>query len=162
MQADDVKGHRKYANSFQCARQIFSTEGGVKGLYKGGAATLLREVPGTIAWCGTYDRLKVYMTPRGESSSDLPVWKRMWAGGLAGIAFWTVMFPSDVIKTRIQVDPVYSNYGITKALMEQYKESGMRGLYRGWTMTALRSFPSNAVIFLVFDKVSLYLNGLTS
>lgn len=150
MQADNDKGRRRYRSSLDCARKIARADG-LCGLYKGGVATLYREVPGTAAWCGTYDTLKSWMTPVGASTDTLSVWQRMFAGGCSGVAFWTVFYPSDVVKTRIQVDPAYSGMSMGKAIRHLHREGGLRALYRGWTMTAARSFPSNAVIFAVFD-----------
>ncbi|KPA77788.1 putative mitochondrial mitochondrial ornithine carrier protein-like protein [Leptomonas pyrrhocoris] len=158
MQADNKKGRRLYRSSLDCARKIVRADG-LCGLYKGGVATLYREVPGTAAWCGTYDTLKSWMTPEGASTQTLSIWQRMFAGGCSGVAFWTAFYPSDVVKTRIQVDPAYSNLGVWRAMARLYREGGVGILYRGWTMTAARSFPSNAVIFAVFDGCNHLLSG---
>lgn len=161
MQADDTKGQRRYRGSLDCARQVVQ-QYGLRGLYKGGLATLCREVPGTAAWCGTYDTMKSWMTPEGASTQTLPLWKLMVAGGFSGVAFWTVFYPSDVVKTRIQVDPAYERLTLWGAMARVYREGGVRALYRGWTMTAARSFPSNAVIFAVFDSCNRLLANPTA
>ncbi|KPI89329.1 mitochondrial ornithine carrier protein-like protein [Leptomonas seymouri] len=158
MQADNTKGQRLYRSSLDCARKIVCANG-LRGLYKGGVATLYREVPGTAAWCGTYDAMKNWMTQEGSSAQTLSIWQRMFAGGCSGVAFWTVFYPSDVVKTRMQVDPAYGNLGTLQAMARLYREGGVRMLYRGWTMTAARSFPSNAIIFAVFDGCSCLLCG---
>ncbi|GET87372.1 mitochondrial ornithine carrier protein-like protein [Leishmania tarentolae] len=150
MQADDSMGHRQYRGSLDCAQRVFR-ESGVKGLYKGGFAMLCREVPGSVVWCGTYDTLKSWMTPEGMPTKSLPLWKLMVAGGCSGVAFWTALYPLDVVKTRIQVDPPYEKLRLWEAIMRVYQSEGLRSLYRGWSLTAARSFPSNAVIFGVFD-----------
>ncbi|EPY19132.1 solute carrier family 25 (mitochondrial carnitine/acylcarnitine transporter), member 20/29 [Strigomonas culicis] len=157
MQADDQAGGRRYKNSLDCTMKIVKRNG-VLGLYKGMYAMFLREAPGTIAWCGTYDKLKLYMTPEGSSTKELALPKRMLAGGCAGVAYWSAFYPSDVVKTRLQVDPVFNTYSFAKGFKEVYKEGGIRGLYKGWSVTALRSFPSNAVIFWTFDYVLNVLN----
>lgn len=158
MQADNDKGQRCYRSSLDCAQKIVRAHG-FRGLYKGGVATLFREVPGTAAWCGTYDTLKSWMTPAGASTESLTMWQRMFAGGCSGVAFWTVFYPSDVVKTRIQVDPAYGSLSMWRAMAKLYREGGLPVLYRGWTLTAARSFPSNAVIFAVFDGCTRLLNS---
>ncbi|CBZ25196.1 mitochondrial ornithine carrier protein-like protein [Leishmania mexicana MHOM/GT/2001/U1103] len=150
MQVDDTKGQRRYRGSLDCAQQVFR-EHGCKGLYRGGVAMLCREVPGSVAWCGTYDILKSWMTPEGMPTQSLPLWKLMIAGGWSGVAFWTAFYPSDMVKTRIQVDPAYEKLSLWGAMTRVYQTEGLRALYRGWALTAVRSFPSNAVIFGVFD-----------
>ncbi|KAG5482299.1 hypothetical protein LSCM4_05552 [Leishmania orientalis] len=153
MQADGTMGQRRYRGSLDCAQQIFRQHG-VKGLYRGGLAMLCREVPGLVAWCGTYDSLKTWMTPEGMSTQSLPLWKLMVAGGCSGVAFWTAFYPSDMVKTCIQVDPAYGKLSLWGAMVRVYQRGGLRALYRGWSLTAARSFPSNAVIFAVFDSCS--------
>ncbi|KAK7198278.1 mitochondrial ornithine carrier protein-like protein [Novymonas esmeraldas] len=153
LQADDVPGQRRYRGSLHCARQVVRHHG-LAGLYTGGLATLCREVPGTAAWCGTYDAVKRWLTPAGASPQSLPVYQLMFAGGCSGVAYWTIFYPSDVVKTRLQVDPTYARLGLRGAMARVYAEGGVRALYRGWAVTAARSFPSNAVIFAVFDCCS--------
>nr|CCC92339.1 unnamed protein product [Trypanosoma congolense IL3000] len=126
-------------------------EGGPMSLYRGGLAMLAREVPGVAAYCGTYDKLKELLTPADGSTANLPTWSLMFVGGCSGVAFWTIFFPADVAKTRIQVDPAFANVGFFESLRLLYAEGGIRTLYRGWLGTAVRAFPSNAVIFATYD-----------
>ncbi|EKF30783.1 mitochondrial carrier protein, putative [Trypanosoma cruzi marinkellei] len=143
-------GQREYHGVTDCTVKILR-RGGVTALYKGGVAMLAREVPGTAAYCGTYDKVKEFLTPLGGSTAELSPWRLMFAGGCSGVAFWTVFFPADVVKTRMQVDPVFSQWSFGKALRVLYAEGGMRALYCGWSLTAVRSFPSNAAIFATYD-----------
>ena len=71
------------------------------------------------------------MTPAGHSVSELPLYKLMFAGGCSGVAFWTVFFPADVVKTRMQVDAQYGKTNFINALVMQYREGGVQSLYRG-------------------------------
>ncbi|RNF03459.1 mitochondrial carrier protein [Trypanosoma rangeli] len=141
---------REFRGVTHCAVKI-ARRGGVKTLYKGGAAMLAREVPGAAAYCGTYDKVKELLTPPGGSTAELSPCRLMFAGGCSGVAFWTVFFPADVVKTRVQLDPCFSHYSFGKALRVLYAEGGLQALYCGWSLTALRSFPSNAAIFLTYD-----------
>ncbi|AAZ13345.1 mitochondrial carnitine/acylcarnitine carrier protein [Trypanosoma brucei gambiense DAL972] len=152
MQVANVQPGAKWRNGSvaDCAASIVR-EGGLTALYKGGLAMLAREIPGTAAYCGTYDKLKEFLTPEGGSTANLSIWSLMFAGGCSGVAFWTIFFPADVAKTRMQVDPAFAKVGFLEALRRIYIEGGMRLLYRGWTGTAVRAFPSNALIFAVFD-----------
>lgn len=162
LQADAVGGQRLYRGSWDCATQVLRQRGW-RGLYQGAVATLYREVPGTVAWCGTYDVLRGKMSASPEAAAaPLPLMKSMLAGGCSGIAFWTTVYPVDVVKTRIQVDASYQKMGFLAALSRVYQVGGMKALYRGWSMTAARSIPSNAVIFAVFDWTSHALQRLCS
>jgi solute carrier family 25 (mitochondrial carnitine/acylcarnitine transporter), member 20/29 len=141
---------REYKSVIDCARKTIR-KGGIKSLFTGHTATLAREVPGNGAWFGFYHLTKRMLTPAGTSSDDLPIWKLMLSGGVGGVTYWTAFFPADVVKTRMQIDPVYGKLGLVRGLGALYKEGGMRTLYSGWSITALRAFPANAIIFSVYE-----------
>ncbi len=71
------------------------------------------------------------------------------AGGVGGIAAWVVSYPFDVIKTRIQSDARYA--GMWACAVSSYKADGARIFVAGLGTTIARSFPVNAVIFLVYE-----------
>lgn len=141
---------RKYKNVADCAAKTMRAHG-VRSLFNGHTATLAREVPGNAAWFGFYHATKRLMTPAGASPDDLPLWKLMLAGGVGGVCYWTAFFPADVVKTRMQIDPTYLKLGLARGLGQLYKEGGRAALYSGWTITAFRAFPANAIIFSVYE-----------
>ncbi|KAG8348414.1 putative Mitochondrial carrier protein [Trypanosoma vivax] len=143
---------------WNCALEIVR-EGGPTALYRGCFATLAREVPGTAAYCGTYDKMKEMLIPVGGTAEDLSAWHFMLAGGTSGVAFWSIFFPADVVKTRVQVDPTFARSGFFKALRQLYLEGGVHALYCGWTGTVVRAFPSNAIIFSMYDLTMRLLRG---
>lgn len=62
---------------------------------------------------------------------------------------WTVIFPADVIKSRIQI-------GNMKATMLEVgakiiKEEGILALYNGLKPTIVRTIPATAVLFVVYE-----------
>ena len=98
-----------------CARRVLA-EGGVKNLFLGWEATLLRDVPGSMAYFGLYEIIKrgliaqQHKNKQSEdkrskekvSSSSLPTLAILFAGGTAGVANWLVAIPADTIKSRLQ------------------------------------------------------------
>jgi len=64
-------------------------------------------------------------------------------------------FPADVVKTKMQIDPKFAKLGLIGGLRYQLKTYGLKvGWYSGWSITACRAFPANAVIFSVFEVTS--------
>lgn len=61
-----------YSGPWDCIKQTMKSEGLVKGLFKGHTATMLREVPGNMAWFGVYEYLSMLFTPAGGTKDDLP------------------------------------------------------------------------------------------
>lgn len=124
---------------------------GLRGFYRGHSGTLLRAVPGNVAYFISYEQMKLWL---GAGGPDGGWWSSVGltlAGGLSGCAYWSICFPADVVKTRMQVDPSWSSYRFTEAVSRQYKGEGLRGMYRGWRVTAIRSFVSSAVVFSVYE-----------
>ncbi len=73
------------------------------------------------------------------------------AGGFGGAFAWSLAFPMDTIKSRIQISP--NNSSIHQVFSEIFKASGWRGFYRGWTAAVLRAFPANAGLILGYESV---------
>lgn len=48
---------KKYSGTFDCAKKLYR-EGGIRSIYKGTAATLLRDVPASGAYFATYEWFK--------------------------------------------------------------------------------------------------------
>ena len=44
------------------------------------------------------------MVTSGQSVNDLPAWKVLMAGGVGGVMYWLLTYPTDVIKSSIQSD----------------------------------------------------------
>merc|ERR1712238_567103 len=85
-------------------------------------------------------------------------------GGLAGSLSWIIVYPVDVIKSRIQSLPIdtisakkKSFYSIARNIYQ--KEGGIIPLIfsRGLAVTILRAFPVNGTIFFVYEFVNQWL-----
>jgi solute carrier family 25 carnitine/acylcarnitine transporter 20/29 len=82
---------QKYSGMADCAIQVYRS-GGIASLYKGTMLTLMRDIPGSIAWFGTYEVVKRELVKlQGiEDPSKLSPIAIMVAGGFAGMACWYV------------------------------------------------------------------------
>lgn len=142
----------EYGGPMDVARHVLRSEGGVVGLFKGLVPTMAREVPGNAAMFGVYEGLKQYMAG-GQDTSQLGRGSLIVAGGLAGASFWAAVYPTDVVKSVIQVDdynnPKYS--GFMDAFRKIQKTEGIKGLYKGFGPAMARSVPANAACFLAYE-----------
>lgn len=152
VQANEVEkgGKAKYSGMTDCARQLLK-EGGMASLYKGTGATLARDIPGTIAYFGMYEYSKKrLMELQGidPNKGQLSVPAVLTAGGLAGMACWTVGIPFDVLKSRYQTAPEGKYNGLVDVYKALIKEEGYAGLFKGIRPALIRAFPANAACFL--------------
>ncbi|KAI1352532.1 mitochondrial carrier domain-containing protein [Xylaria sp. FL0043] len=116
---------------------------GLKGLYKGASACLLRDVPFSAIYFPTYSHLKKDVF--GESpTKKLGIVQLLTAGAIAGMPAAYLTTPCDVIKTRLQVEARKgdTNYtGLRHAAQTIWKEEGFKAFFKGGPARILRSSP---------------------
>ena len=83
------------------------------------------------------------------------------AGGLTGLVSWTVAFPSDTLKSKIQADnPEKRLYPNSASVLTQtLKNEGHPVLWKGLGPCLLRSIPVCAILFTVQAKCSDFLKN---
>ncbi|XP_073410542.1 solute carrier family 25 member 45 [Dendrobates tinctorius] len=141
----------RYRGPVHCAVSIFKEEG-IRGLYRGCNALIVRDVPTLGLYFLTYEVLCKWMTSDGEIPDS---WTMLFAGGCAGTAGWAAANPMDVIKSRLQMDGMkcVQYRGILDCTYKSIKQEGLRVLCKGLTVNSLRAFPVNAVTFLSYEKL---------
>jgi len=80
------------------------------------------------------------------------------AGGLTGALTWAIVYPFDDIKTHIQTATINTpqhERTIAAVTAKIVKENGWRHLFRGLSVTCLRAFPVNGIIFPVYEYTLL-------
>lgn len=145
-----------------CFRQIMSQEGGLRGLFRGLGITFARDTPALATYFLSYEMLMDYLRERRQTPSrsslefispppEIPLYPStlavLFAGGMAGMFSWLVVYPLDVIKSRLQADVRYSSSA--QVVLETYKKEGLSVFMRGCSPTLLRAFPTNAATFAV-------------
>lgn len=143
-------------------------QNGLRGLWLGQTGTFLRETGGSAAWFGIYElvarlMVKEYqkVSPPGyvASKADLAGWQLMLAGAMGGIAYNISLFPADCVKSTMQthaeLNPDKPVPGFGATFLNIYRTRGIRGLYAGCALTCLRSGPSSAMIFGLFETLRI-------
>lgn len=115
--------------------------------YFSGAGSYIRGATAPILGYGalnallfvTYNRTSSFLNQGQERQPTL--WTTWLAGAIGGLATWVVSTPTELIKCRAQmvsspsVQGGVSSWGITKEVL---RTEGVRGLYFGGVVTALR------------------------
>ncbi|PWN38021.1 mitochondrial carrier [Meira miltonrushii] len=147
---------------------------GIRGLWLGQTGTLLRETGGGVAWFLAFEygcRTMIEAKRKAAPNSDTPITKKdlgtmqlIGAGALAGISYNVVLFPADSVKSTMQTEREWASSGMSgqtqfkqrgflATLSNIYKTRGIRGLYAGCGVTCMRSAPSSALIFLLYNRL---------
>ncbi|CAN6287705.1 unnamed protein product [Urochloa humidicola] len=160
VQGKDVMHGARYSSPLDCAVKTLESEG-LRGIFRGGLATLFREAIGNAVFFCTYEYSRYWMhnyldSPRFSSSSNFVLAKDIgigvMSGGISGMAFWTATLPLDVAKTIIQTDPdPHLSRNPFRVLSMVYKRAGMGGCYAGLGPTLARAFPANAAAIVAWE-----------
>jgi solute carrier family 25 (mitochondrial carnitine/acylcarnitine transporter), member 20/29 len=152
MQVDGAEGsakRKKYKNTLDCMRQILRAEG-VAGLYRGGAATAVREVPSIGIYFASYKYVRNALLAMNYDETLSTI----IGGAVAGASSWTLIYPADVIKTVIQTasTPEARARSYMQTARYLYQTYGMGVFFRGLSPTIFRAFPVNAVTFVCYEE----------
>ncbi|KAG8831520.1 hypothetical protein FRC17_003045 [Serendipita sp. 399] len=81
----------------------------------------------------------------------LPFWANFTAGAIAGVTEILIMYPLDVVKTRMQLDTGKKSVGLVGSFKNIIAEEGAGRLYRGLGPPLLLEAPKRAVKFAAND-----------
>ena len=154
-----------YKGPVQVARSLYKSHG-MTGLYRGWWATAWREVPAFGGYFAFYDFAKDYLNSffakqAGIDEKEMAAQNHsyLWAssalaGGTTGALTWAVIYPFDVIKTKIQTFPMdtpLEKRRIFAVGQDIVQKRGFSALFRGLNVTIIRAFPVNGIIFPVYE-----------
>jgi len=133
-------------------KQLLATEG-VPGLYRGLTATFVREIPGYFFFFLAYEGVRELLKPEGGCRTDVGALGTVGAGAVAGVVLWSIIFPVDVVKSRLAVSG--ASTPLLHMLVSIQRAEGIGALYSGLTPTLLRTAPATGVMFLVLENSRL-------
>ncbi|KAK4200152.1 mitochondrial carrier domain-containing protein [Triangularia verruculosa] len=157
---------RQYRNSLDCIKQVLRNEG-IYGLYKGMSASYLGVAESTLQWV-LYERAKKALAVREErlviSGKERTWWDTTvsWMGnasaaGGAKLIAAILTYPHEVARTRLRQAPMADGRpkytGLIQCFKLVAKEEGMVGLYGGMTPHLLRTVPSAAIMFGMYEGI---------
>ncbi|XP_037934323.1 congested-like trachea protein [Teleopsis dalmanni] len=151
-------GEQKYNGLFDCAIKLYK-EDGIRSVYKGLCATLLRDIPANGTYFLTYEIISEMLTKKiGDDTTSKVAAISIISGGASGMTYWILGLPADVLKTRVQTAPPGKYpHGVRSAFPDLLKNDGPLALYRGMTPIMLRSFPANGACFLGIEMMNKFL-----
>lgn len=138
-------------------RSIFLEEGLLRGLYGGITPAMLGSIPGTAIFFGTYEFSKRNLSALGVPD---PV-THLTAGLLGDLLASSIYVPSEVLKTRLQLQGRFQNphfksgynyRGTIDAIRTIYRHEGPSALFHGYRATIVRDLPFSALTFAFYEE----------
>nr|ACO11066.1 Mitochondrial carnitine/acylcarnitine carrier protein [Caligus rogercresseyi] len=137
--------------------QSLLRDGGIRSIYRGTSATLLRDVPGSGAYFASYEVIQRFLAPNGDRS-QISVSRTVFAGGMAGLFHWGIAISPDVLKSRLQTAPEGKYSGLTDVFRTLMREEGPRAFFKGVGPVMTRAFPANACCFMGYELALYFFN----
>uniref|UniRef100_A0A3Q1EWE0 Solute carrier family 25 member 38 n=1 Tax=Acanthochromis polyacanthus TaxID=80966 RepID=A0A3Q1EWE0_9TELE len=142
-------GRYNYVSVAGALRSVYETEG-IRALFSGLTATLLRDAPFSGIYVMFYSQAKRALPQEVTSAAYAPL-VNFSCGVVAGVMASLVTQPADVVKTHIQVSP--SHWSTSDAVRYIYMEHGMRGFFRGAVPRSLRRTLMAAMAWTVYEQL---------
>lgn len=161
----------KRQTGFEAARDIYTMHGGLRGFYIGFKLHMVRDMMGSALYFGFYDtlrRISDRIQADGMLIVPVPILSFL-LGSTSGIMSWLVIYPIDLLKTRVQQDtlaglPKRSILSIFQQLLSGGPEGGQGtrlqrflGLYHGLGISAVRSFFTHGMHWMIIESISRYM-----
>ncbi|XP_014219430.1 mitochondrial ornithine transporter 1 [Copidosoma floridanum] len=138
----------KFIGPWTLTKQILQ-EQGIPGLFRGLSSTIAREMPGYFCFFGSYELTRELLAIPGQSRDDIGWLRTMIAGAVGGSVLWLVIFPADVVKSRIQVQSLKAP--ALQVMKEIARTEGVSALYNGLKPTMIRTIPATATLFVTYE-----------
>ncbi|KKK18187.1 hypothetical protein P175DRAFT_0486558 [Aspergillus ochraceoroseus IBT 24754] len=147
----------RYTSMTSSYTTIYRQEGFMRGLYGGVTPALLGSFPGTLIFFGVYEFTKRRMLDAGVNANVA----YLSGGFFADLAASIVYVPSEVLKTRLQLQGRYNNpyfksgynYRSTgDAFRTIIRQEGFSALFYGYKATIFRDLPFSALQFAFYEQ----------
>eukprot|EP01135_Chromosphaera_perkinsii_P001149 Nk52_evm6s159 gene=Nk52_evmTU6s159 len=132
---------------------------GIRGVYKGTSATLLRDVPFSMVYFPSYANIKEALAGEDGRTSFPGV---LLSGTIAGAIGAACSTPADVVKTRLQVKPregeqVYKN--VPDTIKKIYTQEGPSAFFKGVVPRMCIVAPLFGIALTVYELQQRYSDG---
>lgn len=148
MTKKDLKALRAIGEGplWQACRHIYE-ESGLRGFWRGNGINILKVIPdeGLKYMC----KRKITHTITGDSD-HATLGQHVLSGSLSGVISQTIIYPLEIIKTRMTVASANEYRSILSCFSYTYRHGGFPAFYRGFTPNILGIIPFQGVYFGLF------------
>ncbi|VCW67756.1 unnamed protein product [Gulo gulo] len=134
-------------NIYDGFRQMVK-EGGIRSLWRGNGTNVIKIAPETAIKFWAYEQYKKLLTEEGQK---VGTFERFISGSLAGATAQTIIYPMEVMKTRLAVGKTGQYSGIFDCAKKILKHEGMGAFYKGYVPNLLGIIPYAGIDLAVYE-----------
>ncbi|XP_056262373.1 mitochondrial adenyl nucleotide antiporter SLC25A23-like isoform X1 [Pseudoliparis swirei] len=147
-----VHGSKSRAINLWSGLRGMVQEGGVVSLWRGNGINVLKIAPESAIKFMAYEQIKGLIRGSKEGGC-LRVQERFVAGSLAGATAQTIIYPLEVLKTRLTLRQTGQYSGVADCARQILKAEGVRAFYRGYLPNTLGIIPYAGIDLAVYETL---------
>ncbi|GMG54145.1 unnamed protein product [Ambrosiozyma monospora] len=149
-----------FSSTFDCIQKTYTREGLYRGFYKGLFAPMIGasfEIS-TLFFGYKLGQDLINMYNDDDIDHELKIGGKIIAGGFAGILTSCVLTPIELVKVKYQVENL-KNADVKRSMnpvvliKSIIHQEGLRGMWKGWLMTAYKECGGGAAWFGLYETV---------
>ncbi|XP_040202580.1 calcium-binding mitochondrial carrier protein SCaMC-3-like [Rana temporaria] len=145
-----VHGSKSHGISMLRGVKAMIEEGGFRSLWRGNGINVLKIAPESAIKFMAYEQIKKVI--RGQQET-LRVRERFIAGSLAGAIAQTVIYPMEVLKTRLALRHTGQFSGMTDCARHIMRTEGLRAFSKGYLPNLLGIVPYAGIDLAVYETL---------
>ncbi|XP_039952739.1 calcium-binding mitochondrial carrier protein SCaMC-3-like [Bactrocera tryoni] len=144
-----VQTHR---TSFMESVRYLISDGGVLSMWRGNGVNVLKITPESAIKFAVYAESKRFLRGVDERRA-LTIGERFACGAVAGNASQTLLYPMDVLKTRLALVKTGKYSGVMPMIKSMLEQEGLRSFYRGYNAFAVGIMLYCGIDLAVYETV---------
>jgi solute carrier family 25 phosphate transporter 23/24/25/41 len=151
-----VYGTRKNNARFNSFVRNMMQEGGVRSFWRGNAINVAKIMPEMALKFMIYEQIKRILK---SDNRELGIADRFVAGSLAGATAQSIIYPLEVLKTRLVLRTTGQYNGVVDCAVNLWKREKIRGFYRGFIPNLLGILQYAGIDLAVYETLKkMYIN----
>jgi len=126
-------------------------EGGIRSMWRGNGINVVKIAPESAIKFAAYEQMKRLI--RGNENRSMSIQERFVAGAAAGGVSQTIIYPLEVLKTRLALRRTGQYSGIFDAAGKIYRNEGLRSFYRGYVPNIIGILPYAGIDLAVYETL---------
>lgn len=129
-------------------------EGGIRSLWRGNGINVIKIAPESALKFMAYEQMKRII--RGGQSRELSIQERFCAGSAAGAISQTIIYPMEVLKTRLALRRTGQYSSISDCAKKLLANEGVSCFYRGYLPNLMGIIPYAGIDLAVYETLKRY------
>lgn len=138
-------------------KEIYINDG-VKGLFRGNLINLLKSTPDSAIKLYVFEKAKFYLS-KFSDKKKLGSFQLFLSGASAGVVSNLIIFPLDVVKTRLSASASGTYNGIFDTCWKLYKEGGIGIFYKGVQVAVCSTIPNTGLNLCCYESLKRAFSG---